>query len=195
MIEQEKDNESEWVQDEEDPFNLEEVMDTAKEMVNAALVGPFGSLVAIEEETDYTRGMSIGSLSNRAESAGLKEIKVKQESIEQDMAKAFTTLANVRKLWSNSLLSLIPSPPQFKQLLKVIPTILRIRPSLLRGRVCILIYLAQHLTAGTVGKAPILSVCVLKYDKVLKPDELFVKVALSSVKAISCRGKVLMELP
>jgi hypothetical protein len=97
MIEQEKDNESELVQDEEDPFDLGEVMDTAKEMVDAASVGPFGSLVAIAEEADYVHGMSIGSLSNWAESAGLKEIKVKQENMEQEMAKAFTTLTNVEK--------------------------------------------------------------------------------------------------
>jgi hypothetical protein len=97
MIEQEGEEENELVRDEEDPFDLKEVIDTAKEMVDAASVGPFGSLVAIAEEADYARGASLGGLSNRAESAGLKEVKVKQESMEQDMAKAFTTLANVEK--------------------------------------------------------------------------------------------------
>ncbi|KAJ2928989.1 hypothetical protein H1R20_g8106, partial [Candolleomyces eurysporus] len=86
--------------DEEDPFTLAEVIKVATEMVDAAAVGPFGALAYVEEEADYARNMTSSGLSDRAESAGLKALKVKQESMTEEMAKVFTTLDRVEKSMS-----------------------------------------------------------------------------------------------
>ena len=86
--------------DEEDPYELEQVIKTATGMVDAAAVGPFGALTYVEEETDYSREVVSGGLSGRAETAGLKELKVKQESMSEEMAKVFTTLDRVEKSMS-----------------------------------------------------------------------------------------------
>lgn len=90
-------DEGEPARDEEDPFKLDEVIETATSMVDAAAVGPFGALTYAEEEADYSRNVVSGGLSDRAESAGLKELKVKQESMSEEMAKVFTTLDKVEK--------------------------------------------------------------------------------------------------
>ncbi|KAJ2936430.1 hypothetical protein H1R20_g663, partial [Candolleomyces eurysporus] len=86
--------------DEEDPFTLTEVIKVAMEMVDAAAVGPFGALAYVEEEADYAQNVTLSSLSNCAESAGLKALKVKQESMTEEMAKVFTTLDRVEKSMS-----------------------------------------------------------------------------------------------
>ncbi|KAJ2920465.1 hypothetical protein H1R20_g16629, partial [Candolleomyces eurysporus] len=86
--------------DEEDPFTLEEVIKVAMEMVDMAAVGPFGALAYVEEEADYARNMTSSGLSDRAESVGLKALKVKQESMTEEMAKVFTTLDRVEKSMS-----------------------------------------------------------------------------------------------
>ncbi|KAJ2932118.1 hypothetical protein H1R20_g4999, partial [Candolleomyces eurysporus] len=83
-----------------DPFTLAEVIKVATEMVDAAAVGPFGALAYVEEEADYARNMASSGLSDRAESAGLKALKVKQESMTEEMAKVFTTLDRVEKSMS-----------------------------------------------------------------------------------------------
>ncbi|KAJ2923294.1 hypothetical protein H1R20_g13800, partial [Candolleomyces eurysporus] len=73
--------------DEEDPFTLVEVIKVATEMVDVAAVGPFGALAYVEEEADYAQNMTSSGLSDHAESAGLKALKVKQESMTEEMAK------------------------------------------------------------------------------------------------------------
>ena len=83
--------------DEEDPFTLDDVIKTATAMVDAAAVGPFGALSYVEEEVEYARNATSGGFSERSESAGLKELKVKQETMSEDMAKVFTTLDRVEK--------------------------------------------------------------------------------------------------
>ena len=83
--------------DEEDPFTLDDVIKTATEMVDAAAVGPFGALSYVEEEAEYARNATSGGFSERSESAGLRELKVKQETMSEDMAKVFTTLDRVEK--------------------------------------------------------------------------------------------------
>ncbi|RXW12635.1 hypothetical protein EST38_g13219 [Candolleomyces aberdarensis] len=86
--------------DEEDPFTMEEVIKVATDMVDAAAVGPFGSLAYVEEEADYARNVTSSGLSDRAESAGLKDLKIKQESMTEEMAKVYTTLDRVEKSMS-----------------------------------------------------------------------------------------------
>ncbi|RXW13787.1 hypothetical protein EST38_g12067 [Candolleomyces aberdarensis] len=88
------------VRDEEDPFTLDEVIKFATEMVDAAAVGPFGSLAYVEEEADYARNVTSSGLSDRAELAGLKDLKIKQESMAEEMAKVYTTLDRVEKSMS-----------------------------------------------------------------------------------------------
>lgn len=86
--------------DEEDPYKLDEVIKVATEMVDTAAVGPFGALTYVEEQADYSRTATSSGLKDRAESAGLKEVRVKQESMAEEMAKVFTTLDKVEKSMS-----------------------------------------------------------------------------------------------
>jgi len=83
--------------DEEDPYLLKDVVETATKMVDAASVGPFGALTANEEAATYSRGAAASGLSGRGESADYKEIKVKQEEMSEELAKAFTKMDNVEK--------------------------------------------------------------------------------------------------
>ena len=50
--------------DEEDAYKLEQVIKTATSMVDAAAVGPFGALTYVEEETNYSQEVVLGSLSS-----------------------------------------------------------------------------------------------------------------------------------
>ncbi|RXW13014.1 hypothetical protein EST38_g12839 [Candolleomyces aberdarensis] len=79
-------------QDEEDPFTMEDVIKTAMDMVDVAAVGPFGSLAYVKKEADYAWNVTLSGLSNQAESAGLKDLKIKKESMAEEMAKVYTTL-------------------------------------------------------------------------------------------------------
>ena len=83
--------------DEEDPYDLESVIAKATEMVKSAAVGPFGAVARDEEDRVYSRDMTTVTTTDRKDPDGLKDLKVKQESLSEEMAKVFTTLDNVGK--------------------------------------------------------------------------------------------------
>ena len=90
-------DEDEEPRDEEDPYDLETVITTATSMVDVAAVGPFGAVATAEEDKDYSRSMTGFAVPDRKDPEGLKEIKVKQETMSEELAKVFTTLDNVGK--------------------------------------------------------------------------------------------------
>jgi hypothetical protein len=78
--------------DEEDPYDLETVITTVTSMVDVAAVGPFGPVATAEEDKDYLRNMTGFSVPDCKDPDSLKEIKVKQETMSEEIAKVFTTL-------------------------------------------------------------------------------------------------------
>ncbi|KAJ2931782.1 hypothetical protein H1R20_g5310, partial [Candolleomyces eurysporus] len=83
--------------DEEDPYTLDVVISTATAMVDVAAVGPFGAVASAEEDAEYSRSSTSRGSTDRKDPDGLKDLKVKQESMTEDMARVFTTLDQVAK--------------------------------------------------------------------------------------------------
>ncbi|KAJ2927289.1 hypothetical protein H1R20_g9799, partial [Candolleomyces eurysporus] len=83
--------------DKEDPYTLDVVISTATAMVDVAAVGPFGAVASAEEDAEYLRSSTSRGSTDRKDPDGLKDLKVKQESMTEDMARVFTTLDQVAK--------------------------------------------------------------------------------------------------
>ncbi|RXW24371.1 hypothetical protein EST38_g1489 [Candolleomyces aberdarensis] len=66
-------------------------------MVDIAAVGLFGAVANAEEDAEYSRRVTSCGLTDRMDSDGLKDLKVKQESMMEDMAKVFMMLDQVSK--------------------------------------------------------------------------------------------------
>jgi hypothetical protein len=84
-------------QGEEGPYDLETVITTATSMVDVAAVGPFGAVATAEEDKDYSCSMTGFSVPDHKDPDCLKEIKVKQETMSEEITKVFTTLDTVGK--------------------------------------------------------------------------------------------------
>ncbi|RXW20099.1 hypothetical protein EST38_g5752 [Candolleomyces aberdarensis] len=87
-------------------------------MVDVAAVGPFGAVANAEEDAEYSRSVTSRGATDRKDPDSLKDLKVKQESMTEDMAKVFMTLDQVSK----SVKSLMTQFKTFSTTIKAVST-------------------------------------------------------------------------